>query len=99
MRRELDSISHFQVMRTQIKNLNRRAVHLDGTRDSRERREINLGCLRVRSGQFRHERRLVFHRKTISRGHVQQTSFRRTFPTEGKPTNPTDAIPVLLVDA
>lgn len=26
-------------------------------------------------------------------------AFGRTFPTEGKPTNPTDAIPVLLVDA
>lgn len=52
MRRELGPISLIRVVLTQIKNLNGRAMNFDGTGNRCERREVDLGRLRVRSGQF-----------------------------------------------
>lgn len=74
---------------TQVKDLDRRAVDFDRARHGCKGCEINLRDFRVRARKFGHERGLG---KVSMRCEVHENG--RTLPTEGKPTKPTDAIPV-----
>ena len=62
------------------------------SRDGRQSREFDLGHFGMSSGELRHECRLA--KLDVSDGYFDEREA-RTFPTDGNPTNPTDAIPVL----